>query len=82
MQPLSPEILKSNIKYSIDCKDGYRYVGFFHRLMYCCGNCVCVFTYERNGKGGVVHADSPANISDMVFAPKAKCGIFKGKDSA
>lgn len=80
-RPLSPEILCSNIKYQFNCKDSngvkWRYVGYFHRLLYCCGSCACVFTYDINGTGGVVFADAPAIISDLAFAPKSKSGIFK-----
>lgn len=75
-RPLSPEILCSNIKYQFHC-NGFRYVGYFHRLLYCLGTCHCVFTYDINGTGGIVFADAPARVSDLAFAPKSQSGIFK-----
>lgn len=76
LRPLSPEMLTADIKYTFNVK-GFRYVGYFNKLLYCCGRCCCVFTYEPHGKGGVVYADAPAPISDLAFTPKAKSGVYK-----
>lgn len=82
-RPLSPECLVRNVKYQFICK-GFRYVGYFHQLSYCgCHRNLCpmqcVFTYKRNGNGGVIYANAPALITDLAFAPGTKSGVTKAK---
>jgi hypothetical protein len=83
-QPLSPEILCPNVKYSFIVK-GIKYVAYFHRMVRNRrdgGNhCLCVcFCSDRNGKGDILFCDVPALVTNLFHGPqlaKTKTGVVE-----